>query len=93
MRPLNGSTAPLLKRPNHVRNIMDHKCRLSTILAIIFGLLCFHTVALAVSTPSQPNVILIYADDLGYGDLACYGSQVSATPHIDRLAAQGMRFT
>jgi arylsulfatase A len=40
---------------------------------------------------SAPNVILINCDDLGYGDLGCYGSTVHATPAIDRLAAEGLR--
>jgi len=40
-----------------------------------------------------PNIILINCDDLGYGDLGCYGSQKNNTPHIDRLAAEGKRFT
>ncbi len=42
---------------------------------------------------SRPNIIFILADDLGYTDLACYGSRYYETPNIDRLAAQGMRFT
>lgn len=41
----------------------------------------------------QPNVIIIYADDLGYGDLSCYGATKIKTPAIDRLAANGIRFT
>lgn len=41
----------------------------------------------------RPNVIFILADDLGYGDLGCYGQQIIQTPHIDALAQQGMRFT
>ena len=41
----------------------------------------------------RPNVIIIYADDLGYGDLSCYGAQGVTTPNTDRLAAQGIRFT
>ena len=45
----------------------------------------------AVST--RPNIIYILADDLGYGDLSCYGQQKFSTPNIDRLAAGGMRFT
>jgi len=42
---------------------------------------------------SRPNVIFILADDLGYGDLGCYGQKKIPTPNIDRLSAQGMRFT
>jgi arylsulfatase A-like enzyme len=40
-----------------------------------------------------PNIIFIVADDLGYGDVSCYGQQRFQTPHIDRLAAEGMKFT
>ncbi|MEM7369763.1 MAG: sulfatase-like hydrolase/transferase [Bacteroidota bacterium] len=40
-----------------------------------------------------PNVVFILADDLGYGDLACYGHQVIQTPHLDKLASEGMRMT
>jgi arylsulfatase A-like enzyme len=46
-----------------------------------------------VLSEAMPNIILIYADDLGYGDLGCYGSKAIKTPHIDRLAAGGLRFT
>lgn len=45
------------------------------------------------ATGKKPNIILIVADDLGYGDVGCYGQQKTATPNIDKLAAAGMRFT
>jgi arylsulfatase A len=45
------------------------------------------------SGPKKPNVIVIMADDLGYGDLSCYGATTFKTPQIDRLAAGGQRFT
>lgn len=45
------------------------------------------------SGPKKPNIIVIMADDLGYGDLSCYGATTFKTPHIDRLAAGGQRFT
>ncbi|HWB84218.1 MAG TPA: arylsulfatase [Bryobacteraceae bacterium] len=41
----------------------------------------------------RPNIIFILADDLGYGDLSCFGQKMFATPNIDRLASEGMRFT
>ena len=47
----------------------------------------------AESFAQKPNVILIYADDLGYGDLSCYGAKSIKTPNIDKLAKQGMKFT
>lgn len=47
----------------------------------------------AVSEPRRPNLVLIYADDLGYGDVGCYGTTRVATPNIDRLAKEGVRFT
>ena len=43
--------------------------------------------------PAQPNMVIILADDLGYGDLGCYGQTNHATPHLDRLAAEGARLT
>src|SRR5690606_32168255 len=52
--------------------------------------------ARAASTTSAgkpPNIVIIYADDLGYGDLSCYGATAVATPNVDRLAAAGLRFT
>lgn len=42
---------------------------------------------------APPNIVLIYADDIGYGDFGCYGATKVKTPNVDRLAAQGLRFT
>jgi arylsulfatase A-like enzyme len=47
----------------------------------------------AAKTRKQPNIIFILADDLGYGDLGCYGQKEIQTPSIDRMAAEGMHFT
>jgi arylsulfatase A-like enzyme len=52
------------------------------------------SMAAAPAGPTRPpNIIYILADDLGYGDLSCYGQQKFATPNIDRLAREGMKFT
>jgi len=61
---------------------------LSTLFVIAFA--TFVTTAYAAE---KPNIIVIMADDLGYGDLSCYGATELQTPHIDRLAAEGLRFT
>lgn len=58
-------------------------------MLLITGLLS----AVCVSAQQKPNVVLIIADDLGVGDVGCYGSEKIKTPNIDRLAEQGMRFT
>lgn len=50
-------------------------------------------VLLAGAAAAKPNVVIILADDLGYGDLGCCGAKGYATPNLDRMAAQGMRFT
>ncbi|MCL4482667.1 MAG: sulfatase-like hydrolase/transferase, partial [Bacteroidetes bacterium] len=41
----------------------------------------------------SPNIVLIFMDDMGYGDLSCYGASQYKTPNLDRMAAQGIRFT
>ncbi|MBA3272705.1 MAG: arylsulfatase, partial [Chthoniobacterales bacterium] len=56
----------------------------------------FASVALAQgahATSDRPNVVLIYADDVGFGDVGCYGATKIKTPNIDRLAMEGVRFT
>jgi len=55
----------------------------------ILFLLSLSTLAVAAE---QPNVVLIYVDDLGYGDLSCYGATKVQSPNIDRLAKEGRSF-
>ena len=43
--------------------------------------------------PGKPNIVLILADDIGYGDLSCYGAKLVQTPNLDRLAKEGRRFS
>ncbi len=64
-------------------------------LTIIFFVVVAILVGTAVNARAdvRPNIVFILADDLGYGDLGCYGQKMIRTPNIDRLAAEGMRFT
>ena len=59
---------------------------------LVLCLLCLQGLTYAATTP-KPNIVFIFADDLGYGDLGCYGARDIRTPHIDRLAREGTRFT
>ncbi|MCB1245619.1 MAG: sulfatase-like hydrolase/transferase, partial [Verrucomicrobiae bacterium] len=45
------------------------------------------------TVPEKPNIIVILADDIGYGDLSCYGAKLVQTPNLDRLASEGRRFS
>ena len=49
--------------------------------------------ASALAAADRPKIVLIYADDLGYGDVGCYGATKVMTPNIDKLANEGLRFT
>jgi arylsulfatase A-like enzyme len=70
------------------------RIRPGTIALLVAALL---TGACASAPPAsrsdRPNVVIVYADDLGYGDVSSYGATRIRTPHIDRIAAQGLRFT
>ena len=68
----------------------------TTNLFAILAILPFSAISLnglAEKAVSRPNVVFIYADDIGFGDIACNGSKTIKTPNIDALAAQGVRFT
>ena len=60
------------------------------VFGVVFALLFLANV---VAAQRAPNVVIIMADDLGYGDLGCYGHPTIRTPHLDRMAREGMRFT
>ncbi len=62
-------------------------------LPVFFSLIALSTATLYPATPAQPNVIVIFTDDQGYGDLGCYGAPDIETPNIDRMATEGVRFT
>lgn len=73
---------------------MKH-CTVPFLLALgAFAIVLHLQAAVRSAEPDRgPNILFILADDLGYGDLGCYGGKVVATPEIDRMAAQGMRWT
>ena len=64
-----------------------------TALALLLAVGAGAAAAIARQRPAPPNVLLIQADDLGYGDLSAYGQTRFQTPSLDRLAAEGIRFT
>jgi arylsulfatase A-like enzyme len=62
--------------------------------ALLFLLMCAAVPGAAgAATPARPNIVFILADDIGYGDVGCYGANKVKTPNIDRLAREGLRFT
>ena len=69
---------------------MDKKNQISAAFCLSGALLSFSPF---MKEEKPPNIVYILADDLGYGDLSCYGQQKFSTPNIDRLAKQGMLFT
>ena len=63
-----------------------------TLVTVVYVMLAFLNESTA-SGHAPPNFVLIYADDVGYADLGCYGNEYHETPNIDRLMADGLRFT
>jgi len=75
------------------------RVRLGSVCAALLAAACGQSPGVAPSppaptpTPGPPNVVIILADDLGYGDLASYGAPAIRTPNLDRMAAEGVRLT
>lgn len=67
---------------------MSHSFRFASSAVSLFLL-----VASAVCAADQPNILIVFTDDQGYADLACYGNEANKTPRLDQLAAEGTRFT
>ncbi len=78
--------------PLNESNGMISGINLIIVIAMIFSWSCVSN-ADTNEVPPSPNIILILADDLGYGDLGVYGQEIIETPHIDQLAYEGLRFT
>lgn len=75
-------------------NLAESVLRPSMTVKAIIGLCLVAALpALAIARDTPLNVVVILADDLGWADLGCYGADLHETPHLDRLAGQGMRFT
>lgn len=69
------------------------KLSLASVLVISWGMSDSSSRGICAEQNARPNVVFILADDLGYGDVGCYGQQKIKTPHIDQLAKDGLRFT
>ncbi|MBL9189839.1 MAG: arylsulfatase [Opitutaceae bacterium] len=82
---------------SHLNRFQRPSAALVARVALIWRLVVlgsFGVPATLAATAAQPNILLILADDLGYGDVGCYNPEAKvATPHLDRLAREGMRFT
>ncbi|MBL9093588.1 MAG: arylsulfatase [Planctomycetaceae bacterium] len=90
------STSPCARRST-ICNLFRRTCRATTLLAVVTTGLSLSTSVVRSATsaenPPRPNIVFILADDLGWGELGSYGQEKIPTPNLDRLAADGMRFT
>lgn len=72
---------------------MNESTSRTLVISVLLTLLPLYALASVCRAGDKPNVVLIYIDDLGYGDLGAYGSTDIPTPNIDRLATEGVRCT
>lgn len=76
------------------KSLLSDSIRPICLIGLIGQIFLISPTALPATEPApRPNIVFILADDLGYGDLGCYGQEHIATPHIDRIADEGIRFT
>lgn len=90
MRISGRSERSVLCRMNEAAHVAVMRLPLAALILLLSSVSVFSA---ADQPATRPNVIFILADDLGYGDLGCYGQTKIPTPNLDRLAAEGMRFT
>ena len=81
-----------------LHRVMHSRCNILklSIITVVLGFFVSGPAQLPVLYAgdfNKPNIIFIMADDLGYGDLGCYGQKIIQTPHLDQMAKEGMRFT
>ena len=72
---------------------MHRSLRRLIVIAVLVALAGLASTAAAQRQPERPNIVLIVADDLGYGDLGCFGQENFETPRLDAMASEGMRLT
>ena len=81
-----------LKNSAHRIGVLWDVARRATLLALVAGGYCLLCQSVAAADGARPNIVLVMCDDMGFSDIGCYGGEVR-TPNLDRLAAEGMRFT
>jgi arylsulfatase len=72
---------------------MNLRDTVSALTTVAVAAACLSATARQLAADERPNFVVIFIDDLGYGDVGCFGSKHIMTPHIDRMAAEGMKFT